>query len=410
MRVAVVGASGFAGFAVVEHLLEKGIETVPLVGSTGNSWRLFSQGITPRLVNVLDPEGIGRALSGCTHVVNCVRGDDKVMLQGTSNLVKEALRAGATRFVQVSSVAVYGDRPAPGAAFESAMPSVEKGSYGWVKLRQDEIVQSSAARGLKSIILCPPNIVGPGSYFLLQILECLLRGELLLADGGSCVCSTVDVRNLAHACILALREGSSNGERYFVTEDERVSWASVVNGLCAAAQIAERPAECTLAELRRQTEHPAAPKPKLWDSVKHLVSSDVRSALRKDPLLAKIHGALRATVARLGSSVEDNLRLAIEGPIGNPHRSSDGKLNIRLSAQQLRGVWHRCDKAKAELGYRPIYTFVQSMAAFSRWIQSTRGMLEPDWNSRKILFGYSEAEKESVHQISDAQWCRKTTV
>jgi nucleoside-diphosphate-sugar epimerase len=31
--VAVVGASGFAGFAVVEHLSGKGIETVPLVGS-----------------------------------------------------------------------------------------------------------------------------------------------------------------------------------------------------------------------------------------------------------------------------------------------------------------------------------------------------------------------------------------
>jgi len=128
------------------------------------------------------------------------------------------------------------------------------------------------------------------------------------------------------------------------------------------------------------------------------VSSDVRSALRKDPLLAKIDVALRALVARLGPSAEDNLRLAIEGPIRNPHRSSDGRLNVRLSAQQLRGVWHRCDKAKAELGYQPIYTFAQSMAAFSRWLQSTRGMLEPDWGSRKILFGYSEAEKESVHQ------------
>jgi len=226
VRVAVVGASGLAGFAVVEYLLEKGIETVPLVGSTGNSWRLFSQGITPQLVNVLHPDGLSRALGGCTHVVNCLRGDENVMLQGTRNLVKEALRAGATRFVHVSSVAVYGDRPAPGAAVESAMPSVEKGGYGWIKLRQDEIVQRTAARGLKSIILCPPNIVGPGSYFLLEILGCLLRGELLLADGGSCVCSTVDARNLAHACFLALSEGSTNGERYFVTDDEHARRAS----------------------------------------------------------------------------------------------------------------------------------------------------------------------------------------
>ena len=398
MRVAVVGASGLAGFAVVEYLLEKGIETVPLVGSTGNSWRLFSQGITPQLVNVLHPDGLSRALGGCTHVVNCLRGDENVMLQGTRNLVKEALRAGATRFVHVSSVAVYGDRPAPGAAVESAMPSVEKGGYGWIKLRQDEIVQRTAARGLKSIILCPPNIVGPGSYFLLEILGCLLRGELLLADGGSCVCSTVDARNLAHACFLALSEGSTNGERYFVTDDERVTWASIVDGLRAAGQIVARPPECTLDELRRTSEEPAVPKPRLWVSVKHLVSNDVRSALRKDPLLAKIDGALRAFVGGFGPQMEDRFRLAIEGPIKVPRKPGDAKMNVRLSAQQLRGVWHRCDKAKVELGYRPICTFARSMAAFSRWLQSTRGMLEPDWSSRKILFGYSEAEKESVHQ------------
>jgi nucleoside-diphosphate-sugar epimerase len=389
MKVAVAGASGFVGLAVVEYLLEKGIETVPLVGSTGNSWRFASRGIAPQLVNVLDADAVARAISGCTHVVNCVRGDDKVMLQGTNNLAQEALRAGVARFVHLSSVAVYGDPPAPEAAVESARPSVEKGSYGAIKLVQDQAVQKIAARGLSSIILCPPNIFGPGSYFLLQILECLLHRELLLADGGSSVCNTVDVRNLAHACFLALREGSSSGERYFVTDDARVSWSGVVDRLLTAAQFAVHPPTCTLAELRHLSEQPAAPRAKLWSSVKHLVSSDVRQALRKDPMLAKVDGALRTFVAKLGSQVEDNFRLAIEGPIRVPRGPDNANVNIRLSAQQLRGVWHVCDKAKTELGYSPIYTFAQSMDAFSRWLQDTRGMQEPDWIDRKVLFGYS---------------------
>jgi len=395
MKVAVVGASGFAGYAVLEQLLEKGVETVPLVGSTGNSWRLLSRGISPKLVNVLEPGGLRSALAGCTHVVNCLRGEENVMLGGTRNLVKEALGVGATRFVHLSSVAIFGDPPAPGASVESAPPSVEKGSYGWIKLRQDETVQGATAQGLKSIILCPPNIIGPGSYYLLEILGCLLRGELLLADGGKTVCNTVDVRNLAHACFLALSEGSTSGERYFVTDDEQVTWASIVDSVRAAGRIAARPPECGLDDLRRLSERPPAPKLSLWGSMKHLASSDVRMALRKDPLLAKIDGGLRSLVAKLGSSVEDNLRLAIEGPIKAPHRSGGAKVNIRLSAQQLRGVWHRCDKAKAELGYRPRYTFAQSMAAFSRWLQDTRGMQEPDWNSRKILFGYPRSGSES---------------
>src|SRR5437763_16354110 len=61
VRVAVVGASGLAGFAVVASLLEKGIETLPLLASTGNVWRLFSQGIPPQLVYVLHPGGLSRA-------------------------------------------------------------------------------------------------------------------------------------------------------------------------------------------------------------------------------------------------------------------------------------------------------------------------------------------------------------
>lgn len=389
MKVAVAGASGFAGFAVVEYLLSKGIDAVPLVGSTGNSWRLLSRGLSPRLTNVLDREGLRRALADCTHVVNCLRGDDNVMLDGTQNLMEEALRAGAKRFVHLSSVAVYGDPPAPAASVESAPAAAAKGTYGWLKLHQDQMVQKMAGRGLSSIILCPPNIIGPGSYFLLDILGSLLRGELVLAEGGTCVCNTIDVRNLAHACFLALGKGTSNGERYFVTDDEDVTWADVVDAVRAAGQIATRPAECSLEQLRRMSSEPPAPNPRLWAAIKHLVSGDVRSALRKDPLLAKLDGAVRALVARLGSGVEDHLRLAIEGPLKSPPPAALAKPRSRLSAQQLRGVRHRCDKAKAELGYRPPSSFAGSMAAFARWLQSTRGMGDADWSARKILFGYS---------------------
>ena len=395
MKVAVAGASGFAGFAVVEYLLSKGIDTVPLVGSTGNSWRLFSRGLSPRLTNVLDREALRRALADCTHVVNCLRGDDNVMLEGTQNLMEQALRAGATRFVHLSSVAVYGDPPAPEASVESAMPAAAKGTYGWLKLQQDQMVQRMVGRGLSSIILCPPNIIGPGSYFLLDILRSLLGGELLLAEGGTCVCNTIDARNLAHACFLALGKGGSNGERYFVTDDEDVTWADVVDAVRAAGQIVTRPAECSLEELRGMSSEPPAPNPRLWPAVKHLVSSDVRSALRKDPLLAKLDGAVRALVARLGSRVEDHLRLAIEGPQKNLPPATITKPSFRLSAQQLRGVRHRCDKAKADLGYRPPCSVAGSMAAFARWLQSTRGMGDPDWSARKILFGYSAAGNEA---------------
>lgn len=395
MKVAIIGASGFAGSAVLEYLLEKGVDTVPLVGSTGNSWRLSSQGITPRIVSVLDAAALREALRGCTHVVNCMRGDENVMLQGTRNLVRAALRAGATRLVHLSSVAIYGDCPPSSATAEAATPKPERGTYGWIKLQQDEIVRNGTARGLKAIILCPPNIIGPGSYFLLELLGCMLRGEFLLADGGRSPCSTVDMRNLAHACFLALTRGSESGQRYFVTDDEATTWACVLAHLRMAGEVSVLPRECTLEALGRLANKSASIRASPWRSIKHLLSSEVRAAIRGDPLLARIDAGLRALVAMLGPSVEDKLRLAIEGPISNPRRPNPTKINVRLSAQQLRGVWHRNDRARSEFGYRAIVSFDQSMAAFSCWLASTRGMSAPDWELRRILFGYSVKEPSS---------------
>ena len=49
-------------------------------------------------------------------------------------------------------------------------------------------------------------------------------------------------------------------------------------------------------------------------SFRHLISSEVRAALRKDPLLAKLDTRLRRTVGKLGTKVEDALRASVEGP------------------------------------------------------------------------------------------------
>lgn len=406
MSVAVVGASGFLGSAVVEYLHRQGVEVVPLAGSTGNSWRLMSQGHKPRVVNVLDRDDLEVALSGCTKIVNCLRGDEKVMLGGMENILRAARRLNVARLVHVSSVAVFGDPPPAAAHTESAPTVPEKGSYGWIKLRQDQMVMAASRKGLSSVILSPPNIIGPGSDYLLQILDALLRGSFVLVDAGTAPCNTVDVTNLAHACWLALASDLEGCERYFVTDDECVEWRRLVTQLQHAARLVGDCPHISRTELQRLVVRRPAPGPSLRRALKHLASSDVRQALRKDPLLATIDSALRGLVTRFGPNLEERLRLLIEGPTATAAPAPHGNVHLRLCAQQLRDVVHSCARAKERLGYRPLHTFNQSMRAFAAWLTATRGMDEWDWVLRKRLFSYPVDSLDNTSLALGDLFCR----
>jgi nucleoside-diphosphate-sugar epimerase len=388
MRVAIVGASGFVGTAVVHYLTGKGLDVVPLVGSTGNSWHLLSQGFEPRVGNVLNTDWLETQLIGCTHVVNCLRGSERVMLDGIKNLLKAANTRRVERFIHLSSVAIYGDPPPPEAKNENSSTKPLAGSYGWIKLEQDRLVRRASTRGLSSIILCPPNIIGPASEYLLQILGTLLGKRFALVGDGGSVCNTVDVMNLAHACFIALNSKAVG--THFITDDEFISWKRMVNAVRVAGQVSLEPGSVSAAWLRGLSAPVRGRRTNLIGTVKHLVSSDVRRALRSDPLLTKVDSMLRNLIARLGTPVEDKLRLSIEGPPRIPKDASGRTLDVRLCAQQLRGVWHSCEKAKSELGYRPLYSFDQSMQAFGTWLTAARGVSGWDWPLRKELFGYQE--------------------
>ena len=387
-KVAVIGASGFVGTAVVEYLQARGVEVLPFVGSTGNSWQLLRRGLKPQVLDVLDAAAVERQLVDCPHVVNCMRGADDVMIKGLANLIGASLKNGVRRFVHLSSVAVYGDFPSPAAVDESGPTTTQQGTYGWTKLQQDQMIEQAAKRGLPSVILCPPNIFGPASGFLIQLLDALIRNQFLLLADEPQLCATVDVRNLAHACFVALDAKTNEGQRYFITDDERVLWPRLVERLGHAADLEVTVPTCSTAELKRMAQSSPAAKTSVWRSVKHLVSSDVRQALRKDPNIARLDTGLRRLVGKLGVSVEDRLRLAIEGPAPIPRMPPQGQPNVRLSGQQLRGVAHSCARAKADIAYSPVCSFEQSMAAFERWLVATRGMSEPEWRLRKGLFGY----------------------
>lgn len=381
MKVAVVGASGFVGNALVDRLRTRpDVSVVPLIRSSGNAWRLAKRAIEPRVVNLFSLPEITAALTGCTHVVNCSRGDDRLMIQGLGNLLKAAVSARVEAFVHLSSVMVYGDPPTAASASEDAVPPrLAKGTYGRTKLMQDRMVEKVAANGLPSLILCPPNISGPYSPYFNALVDALRAKEFALLDDGNSPCNVVDVDNLCRAIELGLDKASKRVTRIFVTDDHPTSWREVIDGLGHLAEVTEPVPTVSRESLERTRHSDNRSRVSVARSLKHLVSSDMRTALRKDPMWQSLDGVIRRGAALLGSAVEDRLRLSIEGPLPVHRTETENRLNLRLCAQQLRGVQHSCDLAKKTLGYVPLHSFSESMTAYQRWYRRVHHMDGPDW-------------------------------
>lgn len=110
MKVLVTGGTGFVGPRVVNALRARGLEVRALVRDPSRAGELdaeLAQG------DVTDPASLRTALDGCTHVVHLVaiiRGKpadfERVMTDGTRNLLAAAKEAGAGRFVLMSALGV----------------------------------------------------------------------------------------------------------------------------------------------------------------------------------------------------------------------------------------------------------------------------------------------------------------
>jgi len=391
-RIVILGASGFVGTTLAERLQKRPeVEVVPVIHSAGSAWRLARRTSPLIQVEIADRTALGNVLRGATHVVNCTRGDRSVMTDGLRNILEGCRAAGVGRFVHLSSVMVYGDPPHPDSHHEDAPTNPPPGadSYGMIKLEQDRMVQAAAAAGLPSVVLCPPNISGPFSGYCEGIVSGLRDGSFALVDGGEGPCNVVDVRNLCHAMELALdaRAAALDGSRMFVTDGARVRWRDVVAELLELTGTDEV-RHIERAELLRLTGSGTAKKAhSIGGSIRHLVSSDVRVALSKDPLLARLNRAARTAVTKLGRGVETRLRLGIEGPTPVSRPEPYANLTVRLCAQQLREVWHLNERAERVLDFRPPVSFRQSMADFRAWYRKMHGMDTPFWSISRHLYG-----------------------
>jgi uncharacterized protein YbjT (DUF2867 family) len=111
VKILVTGATGFVGPKIVHALRAEDRDVRALVRNPERAAHLRALGVELAAGDITSPAALRSAVQGCTHVVHLVailRGGaedfERVMTQGTSDLVVAAQEAGIERFVLMSAL------------------------------------------------------------------------------------------------------------------------------------------------------------------------------------------------------------------------------------------------------------------------------------------------------------------
>lgn len=241
MRVFVTGASGFIGGAIAAELA-RDHEVFALSRSDAGDAAVRARGAEPVRGDLarLEPGD----LPGCDAVVHCAawvepwgRREDywQANVEGTERVLAAARRAGARRFLHMSTEAVLWRGQHLRDVDESyPYPDRTPYLYAETKAEAERRVLAASAPGLETVALRPRFVWGPGDTTLVpEILSMVERGAFVWLDGGRACTSTTHVTNLVHGALLALSRGRG-GHAYFVTDGEVSDFRSFLTRLLAA--------------------------------------------------------------------------------------------------------------------------------------------------------------------------------
>ncbi len=250
-RVAVTGAAGFIGSAIVRSLIDRKAHVVVLVEPGGSHRNLEGLDVERKGADVRDPGAVRRAVSGCRAVVHAAalfrfwakdpEAFYEVNVEGTRNVIAAALDAGCERVVYTSTVATIGLHSEGGGPANEGVPArVDHlfGHYKQSKYVAEHEALRAAAEGAPVTLVQPTFPLGPRDVrptptgkVLLDFLNGRMPGYV---DTSMNVAHVDDVAN-GH--LLVLERGSRG--RSYILGGENLSMRSLLE---TAARVTGLPA------------------------------------------------------------------------------------------------------------------------------------------------------------------------
>lgn len=208
-RYLITGGAGFVGVNLCRYLLEKDAQVRSLDIVDFDYPDLIGK-VEVVTGDIRDRATVERAMEGIDIVVHCAAAlplypKEEIIstdLGGADNLLKSALNHGVSRFIYISSTAIYGiPRHAP-IYEDDELEGV--GTYGETKIKAEAECLEYREKGMCVPIIRPKTIVGPERLGVLAILyDWARRGKNVpIVGNGKNQYQLLDIEDLCQAIYL----------------------------------------------------------------------------------------------------------------------------------------------------------------------------------------------------------------
>ena len=225
-KVFITGALGFVGQALAAHYQKLGIETCGLDIHANPSLGVVAG-------DVSKPEEWQETVNGCDLVIhtaaivtNNVSREEawRVNVLGTRRVLDAAIKAGAKRFVHVSSLAAM--RFILDNQADEAAPVMPTGNpYVDTKIASEQTVLAAHAAGeIPCTIIRPADIYGPGSRPWTVIpVQMIKKGLFLLPAHDKGVFRAIYIDDLVSGVMLAAEKDEGIGQIFIIGGEKAVT-------------------------------------------------------------------------------------------------------------------------------------------------------------------------------------------
>jgi len=225
----VTGGSGYVGRNLLRRLKREGVEARALARSSGSVAAVEAEGATAVRGDLDDSEALVAGMRGCDvvfHVAAYVEDWDPkgvawgINVDGTQRVLDAARAAGVRRVVHCGTEAVLADGHAIVQADEDTpFPKRPVGVYPTTKGEAERRVRAANGNGLETVVVRPRFVWGGDDSTLLpRFVELARAGRPVWMGDGRHLTSTTHVDNTVHGLWLASHRGEAGGV-WFVKDD-----------------------------------------------------------------------------------------------------------------------------------------------------------------------------------------------
>jgi 2-alkyl-3-oxoalkanoate reductase len=230
MKVLVTGGTGFTGKALVRRLLDEGHQVVALDYKEGlKTEELRSWGAEVVIGSVTDKDLLDRCTQGVEvvhHLAAAFRELNvpnsyyhEVNVGGTRNALEAAFRHKVKKFIYCSTCGVHGNIDHPPGGEDAPIQPADY--YQATKYEAEPLVIEYNRKGMKTVILRPAAIYGPGDpERFYMIYKRVAGGTFPMFGSGKTFYHPLYIDNLIDAFMLAMDAEKGNGQAYLIADEE----------------------------------------------------------------------------------------------------------------------------------------------------------------------------------------------